>query len=111
MSKAEAPDLEAQRRELLRELEQHRQRIEAVLSPEQPAGARLARMGQGGFPRSHTMRLILSEPLLMAAVSGLAVKLVGQRAAAALPLAVSVAKAVHGILQSGQEGGGKVQDR
>lgn len=99
------PREEAQRAELLRRLEQQRRRIDQLLSPGEPAVARLARSGQGGFPRSHTMRLILSEPLLLAALSAVAMRLVGQRAMNLLPLAASVARTVHAMLKPPAQGG------
>ena len=94
----EAPS-EAQRQQLLRALEQHRRRLDEVLSPGTPVPARLARMGAGGFPRSHTIRLILSEPLLLAGLSALTMRLLGPRLLRLLPLAGAVAKAVHALLQ------------
>jgi hypothetical protein len=89
---------EEQRAELLQRLEQHRQRIDDVLSPQKPAPARLAAVGGDGFPRSYTMRLILSEPLILTAVTGVVAKLFGARLLRALPVAVAVAKSVQAAL-------------
>lgn len=91
---------EEQRAELLQRLEQHRQRIDDVLSPQRPAPARLSAVGGDGFPRSYTMRLILSEPMILGAVTGLAAKLFGARLLRALPVAVTVAKTVQAALRA-----------
>lgn len=94
-----AVDHEREREALRRELDQHRRRLDELLSPGQPMAARLARVGGDGFPRSHTMRLLLAQPLLLAGLSALAMRALGPRTMRMLPLAGAAAKTMLSLLR------------
>lgn len=73
---AEAMD---ERVALQRRLAEQRQRMEYLLSPDLPASARLAPMQAGGFPRSQTMRLLMSEPAILTGLATLAARALGPK--------------------------------
>ncbi|HZR35438.1 MAG TPA: hypothetical protein VFA75_08685 [Nevskia sp.] len=96
---SETVDHEREREALRRELEEHRRRLDELLSPEQPMSVRLARVGGDGFPRSRTMRLLIGQPLLLAGLSALAMRVLGPRAMRLLPLAGLAARTTLSLLR------------
>lgn len=84
---------------VLHRLGQQRQQIYALLMKNLPTQERPARQQAGNFPRSQTMRLLLSEPMLMAGISALAVRLLGHRAMDLLRVVGAAFRAGRGIIR------------
>lgn len=76
------------RRELVERLRAQRRQIERTVRASHEGGARRT----AGFPRSRTMRLLLGEPVLIAAVSALAVRVFGRRAVTLIPSAFALVR-------------------
>ena len=83
--------LDDRRRELERRLASHRRKIEETLPPRPAGNTALARVDHT-FPRSKLMQLLLSEHVIVAAVSAIAATLMKRRAGGLLPAAFAIYK-------------------
>ena len=87
-------DTEIEKAAVLRRLEQQRQRIEALFGkPKVPSTGMVGTM-QNGFPRSQTMRLLMSEPTLTAGFSALTGHLLGPRTIQVLRALIGAFRAI-----------------
>ncbi|PTU30557.1 hypothetical protein [Stenotrophobium rhamnosiphilum] len=73
-------EAKAERASVLRRLDQQRHRIKDLLGEPHAPRKGMANAVQNGFPRSQTMRALMSEPMLKAGLSVMAVRLLGPRA-------------------------------
>jgi hypothetical protein len=97
-------DSEAEDRQaLLQRLESQRQRMESLLTPDQPNSV-MSSMQARGFPRSQTMRLLMNEPAILAGLASLAARAIGPKLMSivrAFALTFRVARTMFG--QRGQQ--------
>jgi hypothetical protein len=100
-------------RQLADRLQQQRHRIEEALPPAPPPTVRLSKE----FPRSQTMRLILTEPALLAVLSALLMPLLNRRVPRLMrlvrlvPLAMAAMRLGHAVGRGSHAHGGALEGK
>ena len=92
-------DNQTKRTEVLRRLEQQRQRIESLFTKPDVPRTGMSHAVKNGFPRSQTMRLLISEPMFTAGLKTLMAHLLGPRAPQLLHALASAFRAAQNVSQ------------
>jgi hypothetical protein len=97
-------DHQAARAEVLLRLEQQREDIDALLGQAEVAAERGGGRCAAWTPRSHTMRLLMSEPMFTAGLTALVAPILGPRAIQLLRALTTAFRAARGVGQQRNHG-------